>query len=313
MTTPDNPHSESASTAPHAEPLRPRVSRPVLEREAPIRNWSTLFGPGRASTPGAPGSDRATSFSEGASSAVPGPGPFPGQTLSDAVGQGYRVINDYLSQGQRYAEGMRFPDWATLLQGAAPSNSNSSTNPALSTPEMQQLLRRMLQYGWDFAGLWFEMWNRIGWPPPGAVSVPPGAFQPNGFQPNGFQPSAPFSATPEPAPSGFDRTATVSETAPARVLVAITSEKRTESVLELRRGASGPLIAHALRPEGHEAPAIRGVTIQLLEGEGTVRVSVEVPSDQPPGIYNGMIVDSASNLPRGTLTVKVADLSAGRA
>jgi hypothetical protein len=292
MTTPDETNSESSPAAPRDEQSPPRVARPVLEREAPIRNWSTLFGAGRVSNP------PATNVSDGAGSATPGPGTFPGQTLSDAVGQGYRVINDYLAQGQRHAENLRFPDWATLLQGT-PSNANSGTNPALSTPEMQQLMRRTLQYGWDFAGLWFEMWNRIGWPPPGAVSVPPGAVQPQ----------SPFNPSPEPAPSGFERATAVSESAPDRVLVSITSEKRTESVLELRRGASGPLIAHALRPEGHDAPAIRGVTIQLIEGEGTVRVSVEVPSDQPPGIYNGMIVDSASNLPRGTLTVKVADIS----
>ena len=82
-----------------------------------------------------------------------------------------------------------------------------------------------------------------------------------------------------------------------------------ESVLELRRGSWGTLVVHALRPEGHDGPAIVGVSIDARAEESTLRVSVEVPADQAPGVYNGMLVDTASNLPRGTLTVRV--LAAG--
>jgi hypothetical protein len=76
-------------------------------------------------------------------------------------------------------------------------------------------------------------------------------------------------------------------------------------MLELRRGAWSTLAAHALRPEGHDGPAIRGVSIDARPEESTLRVSVAVPADQAPGVYNGMLVDTASNLPRGTLTVRV--------
>ena len=82
-------------------------------------------------------------------------------------------------------------------------------------------------------------------------------------------------------------------------------------MLELRRGSGGPLVAHALRPEGHDAPAISGVQVEVQE-DGAVRVAVDVPSNQPPGVYNGMIVDPSSNLPRGTLTVRVIESANGR-
>jgi hypothetical protein len=47
------------------------------------------------------------------------------------------------------------------------------------------------------------------------------------------------------------------------------------------------------------------VTVDARPEESLLRVSVVVPADQAPGVYNGMIVDTASNLPRGTLTVRV--------
>jgi hypothetical protein len=246
-------------------------------------------------------------------------GPLPGamgQTLSDAVGQGYRVINDYLSQGQRYAEAMRWPDVA-------------STAPNSAGQDPQQLLRRLMQYGSDFAGVWFEVWNRMGWPPPGvwpptAGAPAPGASAPMGFPPfpgfPGFpakdatsstEPPRPSPAT-EPASSAVEQlsargvhVAPGGDAGPERLLVSVVSERRVQSVLELRRGSWTSLLAHALRPEGHDAPAIRGVTIEALPEQSTLRVSVEVPADQPAGVYNGMLIDAVSNLPRGTLTITV--------
>jgi hypothetical protein len=292
----------------------PRLTRPTLARESPIRNWSTLFGPPAlgAMPPGGVGAHA------GSPPEVPGalPGPM-AQTLSDAVGQGYRVINDYLSQGQRYAEAMRWPDVASA------ASSTSGQDP-------QQLLKRLMQYGSDFAGVWFEVWSRMGWPSPGAWPVTPGASVPGAPAPTGFPgfPGFPGSAardaaspftepvrsntapegaglTPEQPGLRAQRAAPAADVGPERFLVSVASQRRVQSVLELRRGAWTSLLAHALRPEGHDAPAIRGVTIEALPEQSTVRVSVEVPADQPPGVYNGMIIDAASNVPRGTLTITV--------
>ena len=93
MTIPDEARSRAAE--PFASEPSTRVTRPVLEREGPIRNWSTLFGPGWGAT-GTAENERSRAWGP-ADAASSGPGasgaPFTAQTLSDAVGQGYRVIN----------------------------------------------------------------------------------------------------------------------------------------------------------------------------------------------------------------------------
>ncbi len=352
-----------------------RVTRPALERDAPIRNWATLFGPAW----GATGGGSAGAGSPLAGSALGGNAhagsPLAGnamagmanaantmlgaasQTLADAVGQGYRVINEYLAQGQRQAEALRFPDWSSFLPGTGGAAASSAGAASAAQQELQQqLFRRLMQYGMDFAALYFEMLSRAGWPaPPGGASAGAGtpaawteafarayspaawagAAAPNGAASSGTSsgssasgtsaapppawpfpmpfpwappaaapaaPSAPEAAAPSAGPAPG---APVSSESPDRVFVSVASQRRVESVLELRRGSWSALAAHALRPEGHEAPAIRGVTIEARPEESLLRVSVVVPAEQGPGVYNGMIVDTASNLPRGTLTVRV--------
>lgn len=282
------------------------------------------------------------------------------QTLTDAVGQGYRVINEYLAQGQRQAEALRFPDWSSVFQGAG----GAAPGAASAQQELQQqLFRRLMQYGMDFAALYFEMLSRGGWPAPpgGAAAGTPAAWteafaraaspaawagaaapassgtsagssSSSGATPGappwpfampfpwwpaapgapGAAASAPEASAASAAPHpGAAPAAAGAGDSPERVFVSVISQRRVESVLELRRGGWGALTAHALRPEGHDAPAIRGVSIEARPEESALRVSVEVPADQPPGVYNGMIVDTVSNLPRGTLTVRV--LAAGAA
>ena len=64
------------------------------------------------------------------------------------------------------------------------------------------------------------------------------------------------------------------------------------------------MVVHTLRAENHDAPPIRDITLEREE-DGTLMVRVTIASEQPPGIYNAMIVDAVSNLPRGTLSVVI--------
>jgi hypothetical protein len=256
-----------------------RLRRPSLERDRPIRTWSTLFGVpsnGTHAVAGRPVADREAGASNGA------PPLFPSsQVLSDAVETGYRVYSEYVRQGQAAAQGFN----------PAASPNGAAGAPGALPPDMQQLSQRVMQYGWDFAGLWFEMWTRMGgnatgWPPPASG---PGSISP---------------AVPAPPPSPPQTTVDAAALVPARLSVCVVSERRAAATLEVRPGAPGPLVVHALRPEGHEAPPIRDVTIESA-GDGAVTVKIGVAATQPPGVYNGMIVDGASNLPRGTVSVRV--------
>jgi hypothetical protein len=268
-----------------------RLKRPTLERDRPIRTWSTLFGPPHNGVtppgPSAPGR-------EGVGAAGGAPPPVgvgvgvgvgaAGQTIADAVEAGYRVINDYMRQGQAAAQGF---------------TSGAAASPGLpgASPDMQQLAQRVLQYGWDFAGLWFEMWTRMGgnatgWPSPGGgAPLRPGEWA--------GPPAAPAEqATPPSA---------AAEKPPMRLSVSLVSERRTSARLEFRAGPAGTFVAHALRAEGQEAPPIRDVNIEAAAAGDEVTVRVVVASSQPPGVYNGMIIDEATNVPRGTISVRVFD------
>jgi hypothetical protein len=52
-------------------------------------------------------------------------------------------------------------------------------------------------------------------------------------------------------------------------------------------------------------PRIAGVQIDSPAGDGGLRVQLRVADDHPPGVYSGIIVEERTNLPRGTLSVKV--------
>ena len=294
-----------------------RKKRPPLERDRPIRTWSTLFRPPDRV---APGSADGRPAGDGSSAARPSPGPSLadavgfGGPLADTVEKGYRVIDEYIRQGQTFAQGFSPTSWMNPGQQAAPA-------------DMQQLAQRVMQYGWDFAGLWFEMWTKMagsssGWPAPfgSAAGAPPGA--PSGTPPTGWPfgtpPPGPFGPFPKPSAEPV-RTQNGNATAhpqdqvekAARMAVSVASKRPTTTTLDLRPGPTKSLVVHALRAEGTSAPPIREVTMECSPDQDSVIVKVAVPPDQPAGIYNAMIIDSESNLPRGTLSLTISSDNEG--
>lgn len=276
---------------------RPRITRPELPRDRPIRAWSTLFGPARAEPSArSPSAERAEAP---ASSTRP-------KAVGEAVEQGYRVIEEYLRQGQKLAAA-----WRPSSPGTAPPG------------ELPETWRRMVEYGWDMAALWLELWAGSGAsnaPPPWASFVPPLRGAPwqtradaeahapwSGEGPSGdFPPNSawPFVTGSEPR-GGEARPASEPREQPLRSSVSVVAEVPTETLLELRKRARGELALHALRPEGHDAPAIRSVSVGTDDEDGSVTVRVVVPSGQPAGLYNAMLIDTTTNLPCGTLSLRV--------
>jgi hypothetical protein len=265
-----------------------RAKRPKLERDRPVRTFSTLFG----SAKGRP-ERRATTESSSSADSPPEPAPNPppvAPALSDTVELGYRVIDEYLKQGQQVAQAFNPTAWAGRGAGSA--------------DDLQQMGQRVMQYGWDFAGLWFEMWSRMAgntsaWMPipgmPGMPGMPrpPGAEQKPG-------------AAPVPNGASHNGAASVGTNGDGeRVVVSVACERPTSTAVELRSGPPSELVVHALRAEDHEGPPIRDVRVERQPGDGTVVVKVTVSASQAPGTYNGLIIDSKTNLPRGTLSVRV--------
>jgi hypothetical protein len=237
-----------------------------------VRSWSTLFGPSPERKANVNTSDEPKRDTSDV-----------GRTLTDSVGLGYRVIDEYLRQGQQAAR--------TLNPGATGSLPEDAA----------QMSQRLMQYGWDFAGLWFELWSKMSpgglgasspFPPPPGASV--GARPATAAPPANAPRTANATVAPTGTPSGGRE----------RVIVTISSQRPTTAALEIRPGAGANLVVHSLRAEGHEAQPIRDITLERHE-DGSVMLRVVVGAEQPEGIYNAMILDSVSNLPQGTLSVVI--------
>jgi hypothetical protein len=257
-----------------------RLKRPVLERDRPIRTMSTLFGPPRNGVQVGATPSEADRTIDGSNGALPPLGAPPsGQSLAEAVEAGYRVINEYIRQGQ------------AIAQGISPGGGANPATPGVPA-DLQQLAQRVMQYGWDFAGLWFEMWTRMGgtatgWPSPAGG-------------PAATRPDAAGGPMPARAPASEAHVA-----APVGISISVVSEGRTAATIEVRPGPSTHLLVQPLRAEGDETPPLRDVAVEAAGADGILTVKVVVPPAQPPGVYNGLVIDSATKRPRGTVSVQV--------
>src|SRR6185295_210262 len=206
-----------------------RVTRPEPERTQPIRSWSTLFE--------APGRER---------------GPSLGDVVSRSVDLGYRVVDEYVRQGQRAAERV----------------GERSYGAEAIASDVQQLTARMSQYASDFLSVWFEFLELAM-----AGSAARGAATANGGG--------------TPAPDDGDRSpgkpAAPVETAGerTRVRIEVVSGQPAEVELDLRPGAERqPLVIHALRDVDPSKPRLTDVHLRPGSMDEPLTVRVRVPLGQ---------------------------------
>ena len=252
---------------------RERLKRPTLDRSGPVRSWSTFFG-----VPGveAPGNGAAASAAKDAARGRPQDDV--NDVVSRSVELGYRVIDEYVRQGERAAR--RFSD--------------RSYNADAMTKDAQDLTMRMAQYASDFATLWLEfMQLAMGglgpWPMP-----PVGGAHPATPSASASPPApAPPSSAPDAAP-------------PLHVKVAVTSPYATEVSLDLRPQVSARrIVVQALRAASGDEARLSDVALEAAGADEPMTLRIHVPAGQPPGVYNGMIVDEATSVPVGTVSVRI--------
>jgi hypothetical protein len=96
------------------------------------------------------------------------------------------------------------------------------------------------------------------------------------------------------------------------VAVDIASKRRAEVSVDLKPvSAKTKLSVHDLRPRDPDQERITGVGIEWDREGNRFVVHLEIPGDRPAGVYTGLIVDSASNLPQGFVSVRIFDPLAG--
>ncbi len=194
----------------------------------------------------------------------------PGEPASRTVNDAYRLIDEYIRRGQKAAEDLWIPD-----HGAEQAEER------LNVP-----MRFMRAMG-DMTMAWIEMMQQ--W-----TAAPPPENGPVG----------PFTAGRAPA----KQNGTVSQAAqqPLRVSVATTSP--VEISVHFADGTSlSGLVATELRPFSGSAAPVADVKLECpVSGEAPV-LRVHVPDAQLPGTYNGLLLDAASQTPRGTISLIVRE------
>lgn len=233
---------------------RERVKKPEPGRTQPIRNWGVIFErPGQ---------------------------PPPENAVAHGVETGYRVIDEYLRQGQNVARGMSTPP----ASGGTPPDDG-----------FQSRMGAMLRTFADFTSLWLDLMGR-------ATSGGTAAREP-GVTPAGGT-AGPFSAGGAPGVAAASPEAQVG--ASPWLTLDIESTRRTEVTVDLRpRSSDGALRVQDLRASEPGLPHIQGVVIEAVPGEDRMVIRIRVPDEQPPGTYSGIILDEQAGLPRGTISVRV--------
>lgn len=231
-----------------------RVKRPAPERTEPIRQWTETFGPKHA----------AASVQSDASE----PRDAAYQTINDA----YRLIDDYMRQGQQVAENF----WLPFAETGAPFRE---------APE------RFMRALGDMTMAWVEVMQQ--W-----------TSSTSGAKPHATGKAAPFAGV-EPSSRADEMPAspfatTTSQSTLLRVVVV--ARMPFELVLDVKQPVDIATLTITELRDHAQACALTDVRIEQDE-QADAYVRVVVPEGQAEGTYNGLFIDQTTRRPRGTISV----------
>jgi hypothetical protein len=251
------------------------VKRPPLDRTQPIRNWSTLF---KGPVADGGGSDAESARMAGTDHA----------SLSDVVSRsvdlGYRVVDEYIRQGQKAAQRLNERSYGVQTMAG----------------DVQDLAMRMTQYASDFAAVWLELVQLAA-----AGNSAPGAPQAAGGAGRG----TPEAAMAPTVPGVLGQGARPDATPPGvtRVRIEMRSARATDVAVDIRPDAANrPLIVHALRAVDPDKPRLDGVHFEPGSAEAAACLRIDVPAGHPAGVYSGLMIDQETSRPVGTVSVTIA-------
>jgi len=244
-----------------------RLRRPDPARTGPIRNATTYFRDSRSWNDRTADSPREDTDRPAQDSP---------DTMDDVVTRGvklgYKVIEDYLRQGQRSAERFR----EALQKGGSKEGKGE---------EAVEGLMRLYK---DMTDLWVDAIGVILKSPP-FLSWLNGAEQHNGAA----------------APSR-EREAWSINGAEGALAIEIVSKRRTQVTLDLRPHPQRyiPLV-YALHAPNPKIPPLTKMVFRLDKKRKGPILQLKIPSDQPAALYTGVVIDKHTHEPRGTLCVRV--------
>ncbi len=189
---------------------------------------------------------------------------------AEAVVLGYKVIEEQIRQGRKIADQI-----AGRMSGGD-SNKSGDVPPAL--------LDRMMTFYTDLGALWFEMIESV------AANIAStdltgalGVTRPNGRPPaNGTGSSLPLE---------------IRSSRPVDVKINVDLGKLAPG------GAPTVLELRTLDPH---TEAIRDIRFDERNDDWSPILRIRVADDQPAGTYSGVVIDSSTNEPIGTLCLRVS-------
>jgi hypothetical protein len=237
---------------------RKRLHRDDPARIAPVRNFSKLYS--RSSS--ANGTHDAKLTQPDAPIRATSGGP-----LAEGVELAYSVIEKYIAEGRRTAEGFSNQPYTTR----APNDN------------LQVLVERMLRFQAEMLPLWIETLNTL-------VKVDPAQ--------NGYAPSSVAWPLSNGAPKAETMAVTIEVVSlrPVQVSVELRPNSEPQS-----------LVALGLSAVDSGKPILKDISFVSDEVAGRIKLRLRIPESQPTGTYSGVIVNRESGETRGTLSVRIAD------
>lgn len=237
---------------------RKRLHREDPARTAPVRDFSKLYrrpGAMNGAKPGKPNSPE-----EPRRAAAMGP-------LAEGVELAYRVIDKYIAEGRRTAEG--FSSQPYIARAA--------------TDNVTDLLERMLRFQAEILPLWIETLSTLVRAEPSRNGSPAA---------HGAWPRAGGAHNAEAMAVSIE----VVSIRPVQASV----ELRPNS-------APHSLVALGLNAVDSGKPALTEINFVPDDVSGRVKLRIRIPETQPAGTYSGVIVNRDSGETCGTLSIRVAD------
>jgi hypothetical protein len=241
-----------------------RIRRPNLERRGPIRDATTYLRDSDSWSENEP-NNTSRKDNAGEHSTV---GSFD-DVVTQGVKLGYKVIEQYITQGQRVAEQISRP----FQKGV----------PEAGTADVVQGMVRLYK---DMADVWgnaldLMVRNPVFWSWLGSFAQNSGVHASNGTPGTLNGRGAAFS-------------------------VEIASTRPTEVMLNVEPSPQPYTpVVHALHAPDRRVPPLTSIVFQKSPKSNMPVLLLKIPSKQPSAIYTGVVVEKDTNKPRGTLTVRV--------
>jgi hypothetical protein len=196
--------------------------------------------------------------------------------ISRAVEIGYKVIEEQIQQGQKIAEQL----------------GSTGIDSSLMNGDTAEIGERVLRFYSDIGALWFEMLESVSRNP--ALSDLYSKFVPGA---NGRENGLAKNGAAKPAMNGrSDMSIEIvcSEPTGARVSVDLHSQYDFDS-----------LMAQPLHAPDSDKPPISDIHFDVPLDGWASSLRITIPEGHPPGTYSGLILNTATEEPAGTLCVHI--------